>query len=171
MSMMESRTYLGIGLLVFLLFVAYFIDEWNLLSHETYGSIFVLLLIGILLCFPILLAFLIRGRLNERSSGWHLADQEELDREDDVLLKGMGVLQATYFIYVGSFIDPKPQYLGRLSLLILLMTSSFFILRGKARISKSNVWRFYSIFAAFSVLAYDLLGLFFEALPPLNLCS
>lgn len=85
---------------------------------------------------------------------------QELKREDDVLLTGTGFLQATYFLALANFINrPMPDYLANFSIVLFLITLTFFILRGRGKICNSNKWRYYSALFTFFLLIMDLMTL------------
>lgn len=73
------------------------------------------------------------------------ADVSEIEREDDVLLQGITFISAILFFYVNTLAsDVNIKFW--VSVMIILSTGSFYLLRALAKIKSDSNLRFYSAF-------------------------
>ncbi len=118
----------------------------------------ILIVLGLICLSPILLTNVITSLIfkwGKYKAKLKKADEEELKREDDVLLFGIGFLQSTYFLIVTRFLQSDQEYLRQISFLIFLTTVTFYLLRGKAKISNNSKWRYWSMFIVFPLALLD----------------
>jgi len=130
----------------------------------------ILIVFGLILLSPILLTSVITSLIfkwSKYKAKLKKADEEELKREDDVLLFGIGFLQSTYFLILTRFLQSDPEYLRQISFSIFLTTVTFYLLRGKAKISNDSKWRYRSMFIVFPLALLDFLLLVINSISQL----
>lgn len=84
-----------------------------------------------------------------------VASREELKTEDSVLLRGIGLLQSTAFIYINLLTNEENLFILILKITIPIFSAVFFILRGYGSIKESPVHRHISIMVLFWYLIFE----------------
>jgi MFS family permease len=107
--------------------------------------------IGIILLFlvpSILCILLLRKFLRKPLFGQ--ANEDELKREDDILLQATAFSQAALFIYLNLL--PSGDFVNILKLTVPIVAVSFYLVRAYAKLKNDNLWRYRSDFVLVAVV-------------------
>jgi len=125
-------------------------------SIESFFTFILLLLITI--GFLIILIKICRKIVHKYGITFEKAKTEELEKEDDVLLEGVGFASSILFFYL-SFFSPEIPESFLLSLGLVLFTIPFYLLRAFAKIRNSPKLRYYSMCVFFFLMSVYFLGI------------
>lgn len=89
----------------------------------------------------------IAKRFNERT---HRASSEELRREDDVLLQAVAFSQSVFFIFLNLI--PESDINLAFKVLVPIVAILFYALRAWGKIKNSAKYRYWSVWALFSIV-------------------
>lgn len=101
------------------------------------------------------------GHIAEKGKNKPPPSQDEIFREDDVLLQAAGFSQAALFIAL-SFMQLSPE-LAYLRWMILAFAIPFYILRAYAKIKNNSKYRYYSMYLALLILITTISAIFVMA--------
>jgi len=85
------------------------------------------------------------------------ARDEELKREDDVLLQAVAFSQSVLFVYL-SFFSDSDHLMNSLKIMIPTVAVIFYCIRAWAKIKDNSRWRYYSVYVLFLVILSNVMA-------------
>lgn len=93
----------------------------------------------------------------ERHISIKKADEDELEREDDILLQATGFSQSILFIYLTLL--PRNEIIEFLKVLVASTAFVFYIIRASAKLKKNNTLRYYSLYSLVLIISISFTSL------------
>lgn len=161
MQFKKFLIYWVIFVFAIILITVFYPNFFVLLISDTFPTVLTFML-GMI---PVYLVFLfLIEKVNPKIKE---ADNEELEKEDDILLQGVGFSQSVLFILANILLISTNEKL-RASILIASTTIPFYVIRAFAKLTNNSKYRYYSMGILGFVLAFSVRTISQILLPQAN---